>query len=129
VLDNEAAQAISDPRHPKYRRVIEILAARGRERAEAFVPTAVRVEAGLSRTRASGLGRLDVEDVALTAERAERAIALCAGLSASVVDAAVAQVAEEHATAGALVTVYTSDVRDLEVLCARAAGRIAVRRV
>jgi hypothetical protein len=56
VLDNEAAQAIADPAHPKHRRVMAHLdAARhtgaGRTRRLAVtVPTVVRVEAGLDRT-------------------------------------------------------------------------------
>ena len=100
-------------------------------RARLLVPTAVRVEAGvaMSSSRAAGLGRLHVEDVPLTSQRADEAIALGEALAVSVVDATVAQVAEEHASAGALVTVYTSDVRDLERLCASSSPRIAVRRV
>ena len=131
VLDNEAARAAADSSHPKHRRLLSVLQASERDRVHVVVPTAVRVEAGVvtSSPKASGLGRLHVEDAALTSQRADRAIELRAGLSASAVDATVAQVAEEHALAGALVTGYTSDVRDLEQLCGRAAGRIAVRRV
>ena len=101
------------------------------DHARVLLPTAVLVEARvlLTSPKASALGQLHVDDVALTRQRADRAIALRAGLSASVVDATVAQAAEEHAAAGARVTVYTSDVSDLEVLCGRAAGQIAVRRV
>jgi hypothetical protein len=89
------------------------------------------VEAGLVRSapRAAGLGRLRVEDVHLTTARADMAAALRHGLSVSVVDATVAQLAQEHAAAGARVTVYTSDVSDLEQLCGRAEGRIKVRRL
>lgn len=131
VLDNEAAQAAADLRHPKHRRLLSVLQASERDRVHVLVPIAVRVEARIvaGSPAATGLGRLHVEDVPLTSRRADEAITLSTGLAVSVVDASVAQVATEHAAAGALVTVYTSDVRDLEQLCSRAAGRIAVRRV
>lgn len=132
MLDNEAAQALADPWHAKHRRLTETLrAADLRHRTQVLVPTAVRLEAGLSRTSPTSahLARFKVDDAALTGARADRAVVLRAGSTASVVDATVAQLAEEHAAAGALVTIYTSDVPDLEQLCRRAAGRIAVRRV
>jgi hypothetical protein len=131
VLDNEAAQVVADPGHTKHRRMVNVLRASDRRRVHIIVPTTVRVEArlGSSSPKGTGLGRLHVEDVPLTGRRADEAIALRGGLTVSVVDATVAQAAQEHASAGALVTVYTSDVSDLEVLCGRAAGRIAVRLV
>jgi hypothetical protein len=131
VLDNEAVQAATDRTHRKHRRLIETLEATGlRRRMVVVVPTAVRVEAGVSREDRSAIGlwRLKVEDVTLTGSRADRAIALNAA-GACVVDATVAQCAEELAATGRLVTVYTSDVRDLERLCGASTEQIAVRRV
>ncbi len=131
VLDNEAVQAVADPQHPKHRRLTAALRAARTDQARVLVPLAVRVEAAVLRDSptTTSLGRLKVEDVPLSSPRADRAIELAVGLTASAVDATVAQCAEEHAAAGARVTVYTSDVHDLEQLCARATGRISVRRV
>jgi hypothetical protein len=131
VLDNEAVQAATDPTHRKHRRLMETLQATGlRRQTMVVVPTAVRVEAGVCRSdgSATALGRLKVEDIPLTGPRADRAIALNAA-AASAVDATVAQCAEELSATGRLVTVYTSDVRDLERLCSASTDRIAVRRV
>jgi hypothetical protein len=55
VLDNEAAQALRDPGHPKHRHVVsqtQIVANRKRRAAaiQMVVPTVVRVEAGWDRT-------------------------------------------------------------------------------
>jgi hypothetical protein len=130
VLDNEAVQALARLSHPKHRRMVEVLHATARRPGSVVVvPTPVRVEAAVPRDSAttSGLGRLKVSDVELTGARADRAIALASGITASAVDATVAQCAEELAAAGRPVVVYTSDVADLSRLCAGA--RVAVRRV
>ena len=131
VLDNEAAQAVADLNHPKHRRLADVLNAADLDRVRLVVPTAVRIEARVSPgpRKGTGLGRFRVDDIPLDSRCADRAIALADGLSASAVDATVVQCAEEFAVAGARVTVYTSDVRDIEALCGRATGRIAVRRV
>jgi len=132
VLDNEALQAAVLTTHPKHRRLMEVLQATTlRRRALVVVPTAVRVEAGVRRTdpSATALGRLGVEDVPLTGDRADAAVLLSQGASVSVVDGTVVQCAEELAERGHRVTVYTSDVRDLERLRGRTATPISVRRV
>lgn len=132
VLDNEALHAAVLPTHPKHRRLMEVLRATTlRRRALVVVPAAVRVEAAVRRTdpSATGLGRLAIQDVALSSDRADLAILLNQGVSASVVDATVVQCAEELALSGHRVTVYTSDVRDIERLRGRSPSRVSVRRV
>ena len=137
VLDNEAVQALSDVRHAKHRAVIARLLALSvlherAARAEVVTTTAVRVEAGVTRSApaAAALGRFQVRDVALDTARADRCVELSAA-GGSVVDATVAQAAEEHAEAGRLVTVLTADLTDLDRLVAhtRRAGAVRVRRV
>lgn len=125
VLDNEAVQALADVQHPKHRPMVARVAAavhRQRSGVTLVVPTAVRVEAGVS---SSGLlRRLRVVDVVLDRDRADRAAALVREEQATAVDATVAEAAM---TSAGLVTVYTSDVRDLSRLLADAG--VAVRRV
>ena len=136
VLDNEAVQALSDVRHAKHRAVIARLLALSvlherAARAEVVTTTAVRVEAGVTRSApAAALGRFQVRDVALDTARADRCVELSAA-GCSVVDTTVAQAAEEHAEAGRLVTVLTADLTDLDRLVAhtRRAGAVRVRRV
>ena len=91
----------------------------------------MRVEAAVRRTdpATTGLGRLAIEDFALTSDRADLAILVNRGVPASVVDATVVQCAEELALSGHRVTVYTSDVRDIERLQGRSSSRVSVRRV
>lgn len=134
VLDNEAVQALADPAHHKHRSMIARLRAVAvlhdrRTRAEVVTPTAVRVEAGAARSdpSASALGRFQVTDLALDSRRAERCIELSQAAGGSVVDATVAQAAEEHAEAGRLVTVLTADLTDLDRLIAQTASSSAIR--
>lgn len=120
VLDNEAAQALADVRHPKHRTVLAYVAATAgarRRSAKVVVPTAVRVEALLSR------GVLRVQDVELDGRRATRAAELRGLAGGSTVDAIVAQVAEELCD-DATVTVLTSDLTDLPRLTEHTSVRI-----
>jgi hypothetical protein len=123
VLDNEPLQAVADPTHSKHRelmKLIEAVTQRGRraQRATIVVSTVVRLEAGLNRQgpAAALLGNLRVRDEELTAGRADRAVALSAAASGTPADAATAQLAEQAATSGAKVTIYTSDRTDLPAL-------------
>lgn len=118
VLDNEAVQALADPRHRKHRRVlavVEALAARNLRRAGSarlVVPTAVRVEAGWDR-RAAGaatLNRLRTEDAPLDTVTADRAARVRTALEVSVADAHIA--ASLQATTGPH-AVLTSDTDDI----------------
>lgn len=126
VLDNEAVQALDAPGHRKHRAMVArvaAVAARGRRRQGAaflFVPTAVRVEAGIDRRSpgSAGLGLFRVHDLPLTADRADRCAQLGVGVAASVPDVTVAQAAEELALGGARVTVLTSDRTDVPPLVA-----------
>lgn len=122
VLDNEAVQALTDPRHAKHRRalaLVEATAARNRRRAGSqrlVVPTAVRVEAGWDRTepRAAVINRLRVTDHSLDSVAANRAASIRTALTVSVPDAHLG------ATLAALsepTSVITSDTDDV--------GRIA----
>lgn len=128
VLDNEAVQALADPRHRKHRRVlarVEAVAARNLRRAglaRLVVPTAVRVEAGWDRRAAdsAALNRLRVEDTTLDAAAADRAAQVRRALWVSVADAHLA--ATLQATAGPH-AVLTSDVDDVH----RIAGHLGVR--
>lgn len=137
MLDNEAAQALADTSHVKHRALLatlEAIAGRNERRpasAAMIVPTAVRVEALLNRRRpgSAGLGQFRVRDVELTSQRADRAVELRRAASGSEVDATVAQAAEELATPGVRVSVYTADLTDLPRLAAatRAPRQIVVR--
>ena len=134
VLDNEAAQAVTDPRHAKHRRMLAILeavAGRNRRRpssAQVVVPTAVRLEALLDRRRptSSSLGRLRVSDRELTSARADRGVELRSAAGGSTVDATVAQAAEEFAAAGARTTIVTADLTDIPRLVAASRAPQAV---
>lgn len=120
VLDNEAVQALHDPRHRKHRRAlafVEAMVARGRRGAAPTVPTAVRVEAGWDR-RAVGaavINRLRVTDAPLDRADADVAASLVAALRISVADAHLgATLAALHAGCA----VVTSDVADVRRLAA-----------
>ncbi|MFN8079422.1 MAG: hypothetical protein U0Q19_07645 [Kineosporiaceae bacterium] len=134
VLDNEAAQALTDPRHAKHRRMLAILeAVAGRNRrhptsAQVVVPTAVRLEALLDRRRptSSNLGRLRVKDRELTSARADRCVELRSAAAGSTVDATVAQAAEELAAAGTRTTIVTTDLTDILRLVAASQAPQAV---
>lgn len=118
LLDNEAVQALLDPRHRKHRRalaVVEATAARNLRRAgtvQLTVPTAVRVEAGWNRQAAgaAAINHLRVDDAPLDSHRADRAAAIRSDLGISVVDAHLAAVI---ATTVGPHAVITSDLHDL----------------
>lgn len=134
VLDNEAAQALADVRHPKHRSVLAYVdgsvrrAARRRSAPSVVVPTAVRVEAQLDRRAAntSALGRMRVRDVPLDGHRADRAVELRAQAGGSAVDACVAEVA---ASEPGSVTVLTADLTDIPALLAAAGSSAFAHRV
>lgn len=118
VLDNEAVQALAEPRHRKHRRAIAIVqAATTRNRRQAgsvhlAVPTAVRVEAGWDRhsPRAASVNRLGVDDLRLDTEAANHAASIRTKLSLSVADAHIAAVLKSLARPH---TVVTSDIDDV----------------
>jgi hypothetical protein len=118
VFDNEAIQALVDPRHRKHRRVlavVEAVAARNLRRSGSVrlvVPTAVRVEAGWDRhaPRAAAVNRLRIHDAPLDGEMANRAARIGAALAVSVADAHAAAIL---ATTVGPHAVLTSDVEDL----------------
>jgi hypothetical protein len=137
VLDNEALQALANPRHPKHRVMLEKIAAVKYESSRGasvrvVTPTAVRVEALVSRRTpaTAGLGRFNVQNIALDSTRADRCVALGTASTASAVDATVAEAAESEARTGN-VSVYTSDVADLTRLVAHVdnSGRVRVRTI
>lgn len=138
VLDNEALQALADPRHSKHRVMLEKIAAvkyeSGRGASVRVVtPTAVRVEALVSRRTAgtASLGRFNVQDIALDSTRTDRCVTLAAAAaSATAVDATVAEAAESEARTRH-VSVYTSDVGDLTRLVAQVdnSARVRVRPI
>ena len=137
MLDNEAVQALAQPHHPRHRHLLAVLEAgflRGGHPSTAaaiVTPTPVRLEAGLARAAHANLGRFRVGDVGLTTARTDRCIAVRAAAGGSLVDASVAQAAEEHADTGRRVTVFTSDLTDLPGLVAAGShpDRVAVRRI
>ncbi len=122
ILDNEAVQALADPRHRKHRRVlamVDVLATRGRRgvpHSALIVPAAVQVEAGWDRgaARSGPLNRLRAQRPGLDGPGADRAAAIVAALGVSVADAHVGQVL---ADIGGAPAVFTSDPHDM--------GRIA----
>ena len=137
VLDNEALQALAHLGHPKHRVMIaKVLAVAHESRVAAPVlvltPTAVRVEAALSRRTpaAATLGRLRVRDVVLDSARADRSAELAAQTQASAVDATVAEVADSEALTRR-VTIFTSDLEDIGRLVGHldSAASIHVRRI
>ncbi|MDN5851886.1 MAG: hypothetical protein L0I24_09530 [Pseudonocardia sp.] len=119
VLDNEAVQALRDPRHRKHRRaiaVVEALWARGRGSRVPLVPTAVRVEAGWNRRarESAVINRLRVADVLLDGEAADRAAVLVRALGVSVADAHLGATLPSVPTCAVL----TSDVDDVRRIAA-----------
>jgi hypothetical protein len=137
VLDDEAVQALADPRHRKHRAVLAVVAAangrarrRARPVAELATSPVVRVEAGVARDTpaAAGLNRLRIVDVPLDGARADRAVSIRRAVPlASVVDAAVAELAVDRAGTGATTTILTSDRADLTALLLHAGTRAEVR--
>lgn len=137
VLDNEALQALADLQHTKHRVMLEKIAAvkyeseRGAS-VRVVTPTAARVEALVARQTGgtAALGRFNVQDIALDSTRADRCVTLGAASTATAVDTTVAEAAESEARARR-VTVYTSDVGDLNRLVAQAdnSARVRVRQI
>lgn len=123
VLDNEAVQALADPRHRKHRRVIahlQVVADRKRSAARiaVVVPTSVRVEVGWDRTepRWALANQVGITDVALDAAHSNVAVAIRLGLRerVSVVDAHVGSVVQ--LSAAERVTVISSDPADMKAV-------------
>ena len=118
ILDNEPAQALLDPRHPKHRLAmayLEVPGQRNRRKAgsmSVLVPTTVRVEAGWDRSagRSAPANRLPITDHALDSSSADRAAQLVNSLGVSPADAHIGAILE--AIQGE-VCVLTSDVGDL----------------
>jgi hypothetical protein len=118
VLDDEAVQALRDPRHRKHRRVLAVVeSAVGRGADGPVVPTAVRVEAGWDRRArgAAGINRLRVADVPLDRPAADVGASCVAALGVSVADAHLAAVL---AALPAPCAVLTSDPDDLRRIAA-----------
>lgn len=116
LLDNEAVQALLDPRHRRHRAAVAAVQASVarnlRERSfRLAVPTAVRVESGWDRRSAdvAGINRLRVDDAPLDGPVADRAAAIRRALAVSVADAHLGAVLP----AGEPVAVLTSDVEDV----------------
>lgn len=125
VLDNEAVQALADPRHPKHRTVVAHLAGgatrrrRGRN-VEVIVPTTVRVEAGWDRSApsAAAINRFPIGDHPLDSPAADVAAAINRASSTGVADAHLG--ATVRALGPAETVVLTSDPVDAAAVCAPA---------
>lgn len=126
LLDNEAVQSLMDPRHPKHRRSVALLAAalegsgsgtRKGRRAVPLVPTAVRVEAGWNRAdpAAAVINAFSIVDIPLDAGAADRAATVVRELRISVADAHLAATAQ--LIDGSCV-VITSDTADMARIAA-----------
>lgn len=121
VLDNEALQVLAHPHHRKHPELLAFIAAQRTRTARARVVPALltsapaRVEAGLDRQAATSAAynRFHVLDVAVTAERADRAVGLNARSTASAVDACLAELATSLGAGTAVLTSDVSDVRRL----------------
>lgn len=122
VLDNEAVQALADPRHSKHRTVVAHLAAgttrrrRGHD-VEVVVPTTVRVEAGWSRSAPSSaaINRFPVRDHSLDPPAADVAAAIHRVTSTGVADAHLGATVRALGSAGTVV--LTSDPDDIATVC------------
>jgi hypothetical protein len=121
LLDNEAVQVLSNPAHPKHRRIvsqIQVIADRKR-RAAALglaVPTAVRVEAGWDRTAPEWAfaNRLRIADIPLDAAHANVAAAIGNRPRISVADAHLG--AAIRSASADQITVVTSDPGDIRLV-------------
>src|ERR1700722_18690606 len=118
VLDNEAAQALASPHHPKHQRVlgyVELVERRKRHAAliSVLAPTAVRVEAGWDRSspRWAFLNRLRIVDVLLDAVCANKAAMIREQAQVSVADAHIGATVQSALDAD--ITVITSDPEDI----------------
>lgn len=123
VLDNEAVQALADPRHSKHRSVIAHLesAVTRRRRGDltaVVVPCAVRVEAGWNRSdrSQSAINRFRVVDISLDSTHSDVAADILIREGVSVADASVgAAVAVSGWTDP---VILTSDPDDMRRVCA-----------
>lgn len=122
VLDNEAVQAVTDPAHPKHRRVLAHLegAVSRRRRGAvvaAVVPTTVRVEAGSDRSAAgtAAINRFRLRDHVLDAVAANVAASIQARCGVGPADAHVG--ATVRSASSGDVVVLTSDPADIAVAC------------
>jgi len=125
VLDNEAVQALTDPRSPKHRAVIAHLAGAAARRRrgrviETVVPTAVRVEAAWDRTApsAAAINRFPVRDHTLDSPAADVAAQIQRATSTGVADAHIG--ATVRTLSSAEVVVLTSDPADIAAVCSPA---------
>ena len=129
VLDNEAVQALANPRHRKHRRALSYLEAVERRKKDAaeislVVPSAVRVEAGWDRTCPDWafLNRLRIADVPLDPTHANTAAAIHGQARVSVADAHLG--AAVTLASDADITVITSDPGDIRKVAADRAVRV-----
>lgn len=126
LLDNEAVQALMDREHPRHRRAlatIKVVAGRRRRAMpiEVVAPTAVRVEAGWSRSdpQAALINVLRIRDAELDRAAADIAANLVTAHRVSVADAHLgAVIAARHADAA--ITVVTSDPKDTRLVAGSA---------
>jgi predicted nucleic acid-binding protein len=118
LLDNEAVQALRDPRHQKHQRVLEktqILFKRAVRTlsVRVAVPAAVRVEAGWDRTAPAWafINRFPITDIPLDTGHADAAAGIAKRTGVSVADAhlgaAIKAADADH------VTVITGDPGDM----------------
>lgn len=125
VLDNEAVQALTNPRSTKHRAVVAHLAGAAARRrrgrvVEAVVPTSVRVEAAWDRTApsAAAINRFPVRDHILDSPAADVASQIQRATSTGVADAHIG--ATVRSLSSAEVVVLTSDPADIAAVCAPA---------
>lgn len=123
LLDNEAVQAMVDPRHSKHRRVIAHLesAVARRSRGDlttVLVPCAVRVEAGWNRAGRthSAIKRFRVADVTLDSRHSNAAADILVRERVSVADAHVGAVVTSSRWSAPVI--LTSDPDDMRRVCA-----------
>lgn len=129
LLDNEAVQALGDPTHHKHRRVLghtQVVASRKRRATDIrlAVPTAVRVEAGWSRSSPSWAfaNHLRITDIPLDAAGANVAAMIRGDTGVSVADAHLGAVIRSRPADD--VTVVTSDPEDIRRVADQAAVTI-----
>ena len=129
VLDNEAVQALTNPRNPKHRAVVAHLAGAAARRrrgrvVEAVVPTAVRVEAAWDRAApsAAAINRFPVRDHTLDSPAADVAAQIQRATSTGVADAHIG--ATVRSLSSTEVVVLTSDPADIAAVCAPAQATI-----
>jgi predicted nucleic acid-binding protein len=118
VLDNEAVQALANPRHPKHQRVLGHIETVERRKRQAtaislVIPAAVRVEANWDRTGAQWafLNRLRIMDVPLDVAHTNAAAAIHQQAQVSVADAHIGATVQSSPNAD--ITVITSDSTDI----------------